>query len=127
MVRSPWLSYSLGDDDYNIKRVRFTDDPSVLAYFQEFDPPKDFCVYLTGTMDLHGEGREETARPFVLTSIGGMPYIVYLKSFGSEGLDGESFQVGIFSGSDPSRDILGLGDDHYSANTGMLLLNRVVE
>ena len=121
------LSDSLGFENYKLTRVRFTNDPSTLVHFPEFDRPEDFCVYLIGTIDLYGENREQTGRPFVLTSIGGMPYIYWLETFGNDGFDGEAFQVGIFSGSDPSRDILGLGDDHYSEDTPMLLFNRVNE
>lgn len=124
IVNQP-LSGALGFSIYDWTEVTFAENQSTLAEFGQLNSAKDYCVYLVGTMNLIGERRQLMERPFVLTSVNGMPYIVWLKTYGEQGIDRESFQISMLTGADPSKDLLGLGDDHYDSDTPMIIFNRL--
>ena len=124
------LSAVIGDTNNRLNRIRFTIDEAALKHFSPMAErlAENTCVYATGFMDIHStrEGLP-LARPFVLTTLNGAPYIVWLERYGAEGFDSESFQVALAAGSDVSQDRLILGNDFQLEGESMKFLKRVPE
>lgn len=121
------LSGRLGVSNIHIAEITFSENPSILSEFPKLNPSQDFCAYLIGTMNFIATNNEALLnRPFALISLNGMPHILWLKKYGAEGTDAELFEVAVFQGADPSKDLLALGDDQYSPRTPMHIFNRLI-
>lgn len=122
------LSELIGDKANTLERMRITPDSSVLSYFAPIHDEliEDTCVYASGFMDIFSSNEQILlARPFILVSHNGIPYIYWLKAYGPEGFNGRAFQATIAAGSDSSLDRLILGDDAKDEGEAMKFLKRI--
>ena len=100
----------MGKSTHKVKTVKITSDPKVLeqipAKWSAMLAPRG--IYLAGHLLLNGHQR----LPFVLSSRGGNPHIVFFQPLGKDPVgNAESFYLMLAQGRDRTRDLLFLGGD----------------